>query len=248
MKALLIRLLKLLLNILEKYRWWIFGVIYAFGVGVYYFACKADGLVSIYQAFALFAINIVPIEVAGTCNTWVYIAGIWAALYTTLSVVSLVAKKFVDTQSVIEASKSSYILVCGLGNKASAYIESELKVNSQTTIIAIEHNAQNPNIEKYRAKGIAVKVADAKDVEVLRALQLGQIQHIVVLAGKDTDNLEIALALREVFREDDLAVKKLYMHIDDRGLDKFYKDGGLLDDSAKLEVKRSYYPDKKPSQ
>lgn len=236
MRALLIKTLRPLLHLLEKYRWWIFGVIYAFGVGVYYFVCKVEGLVSFYQAFALFAINVTPVEGAN-CNTWVYIAGIVAALYTTLSVVSLVAKRFIDTQSVTETSRTSYILVCGLGQKASAYIDSELLDNSNVQILAIEKDAQNPNIEKYRAKGVAVKVADAKDVGVLKSLHLEQTQHIVVLAGEDTDNLEIALALREVFKKDNLAVKKLYMHIDDRGLDKFYKDGGLLDDSAKLEVK-----------
>ena len=241
MIALLIKTLRPLLLVLEKYRWWIFGVIYAFGVGVYYFLCKVDGLVSFYQAFALFAINVTPVEGAN-CNTWVYIAGIVAALYTTLSVVSLVAKKFIDTQSVTETSHASYILVCGLGQKASAYIDSEildseLSDNANVQILAIETDAQNPNIEKYRAKGVAVKVADAKDVGVLKSLHLEHTQHIVVLAGEDTDNLEIALALREVFKEENLAVKKLYMHIDDRGLDKFYKDGGLLDDSAKLEVK-----------
>ena len=243
MKALFIVVLKPLLSILEKYRWWIFGVIYAFGVGVYYFVCNVDGLVSVYQAFALFAISVTPItgEGTNTCNTWIYIAGLFAALYTTLSVVSLVAQKFVDKQSVVEASKTSYILVCGLGKKAAAYIDSELlenkNKNKQIKIVAIEKDAQNLNIEKYRAKGVAVEVVDAKSVDALRALHLENSKHIVVLAGKDTDNLEIALALREVFSADKLAVKKLYMHIDDRGLDKFYKDGGLLDDSAKLEVK-----------
>ncbi len=235
----IIKVLKRILGLLENYRWWIFGVIYLFGVGVYMFVCHAGLLASVHSAGALFALSVntnFPDATAGH-TTWVYAAGLLAAFYTVISVISLVAKKFIDKQSVIEATKESYILVCGLGKKASAYIESELDDDKNVKIIAIEKDAQNPNIEKYRAKGIAVEVADAKDADVLSALSVANTRHIVVLAGKDTDNLEIALALRAVFRKDDLAVRKLYMHIDDRGLDKFYKDGGLLDDSAKLEVK-----------
>jgi len=237
MNALLIKLLRLLLNLLEHYRWWLFGIIYFFAVGVYYFVCKVDGLVSFYQAFALFAMSIAPIEGAGNCNTWVYIAGVLAALYTVTSVVSLVAKRFIDKESVNESTKSAYILVCGLGKKASAYIDSERLEDKNVNIIVIEKDAQNPNIEKYRALGIAVKVADASSEEVLRKLHIKKAKHIVALAGKDVSNLEIALSLSAVAKEQNLEVKKLYMHIDDRGLDKFYKDGGLLDDNAKLEVK-----------
>jgi len=237
MNTLLIKLLRPLLDLLEHYRWWLFGIIYFFAVGVYYFVCKVDGLVSFYQAFALFAMSIAPIEGAGNCNTWVYIAGILAALYTMTSVISLVAKRFIDKESVNESTKSAYILVCGLGKKASAYIDSERLEDKDVNIVVIEKDAQNPNIEKYRALGIAVKVADASSEEVLRELHIKKAKHIVALAGKDVRNLEIALSLSAVTKEQNLEVKKLYMHIDDRGLDKFYKDGGLLDDNAKLEVK-----------
>ncbi len=236
MASLIIKTLKPLLNILENYRWSIFGLIYGFGVFVYAVLCKKEWLVAGYEAFALFALNVSTVE-GSSCNTWVYIAGLLAAFYTVMSVVSLVARRFVNTQSVVDASSGSYILVCGLGKKAVAYIDSELEAERDVAIIAIEKDAQNPNIEKYRTKGVAVQIADAKDTGVLKALHIANAKHIVVLAGKDAGNLEIALALREVSKKEKLPVKRLYMHIDDRGLDKFYKDGGLLDDSAKLEVK-----------
>ena len=236
MSPLFLKSLRPLLDLLENHRWWLFAVIYAFGAGVYYFGCQVDGLVSLYQAFTLFTLNVAPVKGSG-CNTWVYLAGFVAAFYTALSVISLIAKRFIDTQSVVQTSKSPYILVCGLGQKGCAYIDSELLHDSATRIIAIEKDAQNPNIEKYRAKGVAIKVADARDTEVLKTLQLAHVQHMVLLTGKDTDNLEIALALREMFTQQDLDVKKLFIHIDDRGLDKFYKDGGLLDDTARLEIK-----------
>lgn len=243
MKALFIKILKPLLSVLESYRWWIFGLIYTFGVGVYYFVCKVEGIVAIYQAFALFAMSLTTVTTDGAngCNTWVYIAGLMAAFYTVISVISLVAKRYIDTHSVNVSVDKEYILVCGLGKKASAYIDSELQKAKQedkkVNILAIEKDAQNPNIEKYRALGVAVKIADASDTNVLETLNMKNAKHIVALAGKDVSNLEIALSLSAVAKEKELEVKKLYMHIDDRGLDKFYKDGGLLDDNAKLEVK-----------
>ena len=244
MNTIFIHLLKPLLYLLENYRWQIFGFIYLLGFGIYKFVCHARWLESAYYAASLFALNVktdFPLAPQGVAF-WLYLTGLLSAFYTIISVVSLVAKRFIDKQSVIETAKKPYILVCGLGKKASAYIDSDLLSNKNIKIIVIEKDAQNPNIQKYRSKGIAVKVADAKDVDVLKDLNLTHTKHIVVLAGKDTDNLEIALALREVFRRADLATKKLYVHINNRGLDKFYKDGGLLDDSAKLEVKMFSMP------
>jgi len=236
MKALFVEILKLLLSILENYRWQIFGLIYAFGVGVYYFICKVKGIVAIYQAFALFAMSLTPYGANG-CDIWIHIAGLMAAFYTVISVVSLVAKRYMDIYRVDICVDEEYILVCGLGVKASAYIDSELLLDPKVNILAIEKDIQNPNIEKYRALGIAIKVADASDIDILGTLNIKNAKHIVALAGRDISNLEIALSLSIVIKANELDLKKLYLHIDDRGLDKFYKDGGLLDDNAKLEVK-----------
>ena len=235
MNALSIKLLRPLLRILEKYRWGLFWVIYGFGVGVYVWVCHHAWYVALYEGLALFAMN-VKTSGAGS-DVWVYVAGFLAAFYTVLSAVSLVARQFVDKASLHESIQKPYILVCGLGDKAAAYIDSELAHDANVNIVAIEKDSEAPNIEKYRALGITVKVADARDDKALKSLNLANAKHIVTLAGKDTDNLEIALSLSRVIKHCDISIKKLYMHIDDRGLEKLYKEGGLLDDHAMLEVK-----------
>ena len=53
----IIKALKWILGLLENYRWWIFGVIYLFGFGVYRFVCHADLLASVHSAGALGSIQ-----------------------------------------------------------------------------------------------------------------------------------------------------------------------------------------------
>ena len=230
--------LKYTLYGLKKYRWWLFSLIYMAGFFLYHFVCHLNILASLFRAATLFTLNIytdIP-EKSLYCLDWLYGVGLMAGFYTVLSLISLIAKRYIDKQYVFSMQQKPYILVCGLGKKASAYIESELE-NGNNHIIAIEISAANQNIEKYRQKGIAVIVSDAKDKRFYEELRLDNIKHIVVLAGSDIDNLEIALVIKEVLIGKKIDIKQLFMHIDDRSIDKFYKDGGLLNDASKLEVK-----------
>ena len=97
-----------------------------------------------------------------------------------------------------------------------------------------------------------MKLADASDIEVLKKLKIDKTKHIVALANEDDTNLEIAIALKETLKDKETDKdkevdkkkngykkadkKQLYIHLRNRELDKFYKDGGLLDDSSKLEL------------
>ena len=138
-----------------------------------------------------------------------------------------------------------------MGEKAQAYIDSELAVKVKN-ILVVEKDKDNLAIEEYRDKGVAVKLADASDIEVLKKLKIDKTKHIVALANEDGTNLEIAIALKEALKdkETDEAKevdkkengykkadkKQFYIHLRNRELDKFYKDGGLVDDSSKLEL------------
>lgn len=234
----ILRSISAIFKLLESYRWKLFGVIYLVGFVIYKFICNAHWLEAFYLAATLFTLNIktdFPNAMHGA-ETLVYIIGLIAALYTISSLLSLLAKQFIGKKNVESMIKENYILVCGLGKKASAYIDSELSAKNEQILI-IENDPNNPNIEKYRNKNIPVLIADTKNVEVLSELNLKNVVHFVLLAGKDIDNLEIALGIRDVLKNETVEMKQLYLHVKDRGLDKLYKDGGLLDDSSKLEVK-----------
>ena len=176
---------------------------------------------------------------------WIYLSAFVAALTSTLTIILLFFKEAIHKQyaSYITHSKA-HIIVCGLGKKAMAYIDSELKNEEfSKRIIVIEKNPNNPNIkrylEKYYDREFVIKIADATDSLVLKKLNIENSQHLVLLAGKDTENIEIALAVSDVLKgcEKKIDYKNTYIHIEDSDLHKFYREGGLLDDSSLLHIK-----------
>ncbi len=221
----ILNLVKGLFSLLEKYRWYIFILIYFTGLLFYKYICKSDWLPSFYHAAALFTINIKTDSPSLTDNslTWLYIIGLIAALYTITSLISLVAKQFVDHSLIWVIKQKPYILVCGLGSKGSFYIESEL-ASGEHQIIAIEKNPINPNIEKFRNQGIAVIVGNAKEKELLKSLNIKQVIHIVSLAGEDMTNMEISLSLQDVLKKKNIKEKKLFMHMENQKIDIFHQD------------------------
>ena len=230
--------LKYILQLLKRYRWFLFSLIYAVGFYIYYFLCKFTLLPALFYTTTLFTLNLHTdtLNPDKSCVELLYVMGLIAGLYTVLNLISLFAKKYIDKRYTVVMQNDPYVLVCGFGKKASAYIKSELKDNN-TNIIVIEKNESNPNIEKYRQKGLSVIVGDAKDKRLYSELKLDNIKYIVVFIGSDIDNLEVALSIKEVLLDKQIDIKRLFIHINDRSIDKFYKDGGLLDDSSKLEIK-----------
>ena len=129
-----------------------------------------------------------------------YIVGFFAAVYTILFFLSLLARRLRNNLNIKIRCNEPYILVCGLGEKAQAYIDSELAVKVKN-ILVVEKDKDNLAIEEYRDKGVAVKLADASDIEVLKKLKIDKTKHIVALANEDGTNLEIAIALKEALKD-----------------------------------------------
>ena len=136
--------LQYVLKALEKYRWWIFICIYALGMIIYWLGCKYDFLVSLYNTAQLFTLNIHTEGIKGTdgCITALYLVGLFAAFYTIMSLISFISKKYLDDKYILLTQKKPYILVCGLGTKASAYIDSELLCD-KNHILVIDIDANN---------------------------------------------------------------------------------------------------------
>lgn len=221
-------------------KWFVpWTLIYLAGVVVYVFGCDAGVLESLYHSFKLFTFSVNP-ALGGNeaaCNDiLIYGVAFVAASYTSWGILYIAIKRFLHTKRLFSTLDDSYILVFGLGDKAASYIDSELQRDSDVKILVVEYDANNPNIEKYRKKGVALKIADARSIDVLRELHLSNARHMLALTGNSVDNLEIALGLKAVFMEENIPKKDLYMRMDDYAISKFYKDGGLLDDSSNLII------------
>jgi len=212
--------------------------IYMMGVLIYVFGCQAGWLASLYHAFKLFTFAVSPAlgGKATACGSWIYILGFIAAGYTAFGLLYVIYKQYKDAWHTKQSIAKPHILVLGLGNKAAAYIDSELAHDPMQTIIAIERDPQNPHIEIYRARGVAVQIADATDPTVLTKTKLKNTQHIVALTGSNTDNLEIALNLKKLLEQEENTPLDLYIRNDDPALTQLYRNGGLLDDSPHLII------------
>ena len=162
------KFLQLLID-LEKYRLHAFLFIYFSGVCVYYFLFDVYWLSAFYHAAALFVVD-AKINLQSDYylkSALLYIVGFFAAVYTILFFLSLLARRLRNNLNIKIRCNEPYILVCGLGEKAQAYIDSELAVKVKN-ILVVEKDKDNLAIEEYRDKGVAVKLADASDIEVLK--------------------------------------------------------------------------------
>ncbi len=213
-------------------------LIYLVGFGAYYFGCQAKVWSSAFHAFKLFTFSVFPSPrgASGSCGDWIYLVGIVATAFTFISIFLVAYRQLKNTWLLFQHTREPYILVLGLGDKAAAYIDSELEHDPDQPIVAIEIDPNNPHVETYRDRGVAVQIADARDKGVLEKLHLDNVRYIVALTGNNADNLEIALILKELLstREDQL--KNLYVRNDDPALMHLYREGGLLDDSSHLLV------------
>jgi len=114
------------------------------------------------------------------------------------------------------------ILVIGLGEGNRAYIDSEIDVGNKN-IIVIEMDKNHPYSNQY-AKKVLVEVGDASQDSVLKELNFNRIEHIVISAGEDITNINIAKTIIDEY--DDKA--NLFLHLTDRSLRHYHKENGVL--------------------
>jgi voltage-gated potassium channel Kch len=92
-----------------------------------------------------------------------------------------------------------HVVICGLGSAgvllAQAFRRDGYKV------LALEKTEDNPHIAAARDAGAAVLLGDATRSEVLARARLGHARHLVVTAGADATNVEIAAQARTFARE-----------------------------------------------
>ncbi len=234
---------------------WLFVIAFLGGGIVYYCVFHLTVWQSFYYALAQFMFDVkTPAEFGYDSDyivnmsptyQWIYVSAFIAAMVSSLTILILFFKETIEKQySRFIIRKKSHIVLFGLGRKGSAYLDSELTNNKP--IVIIEKNSKNPMIEKYKKKyknhNFAILIGDGTDSMLLNQLRLENCKQIVLLAGKDTENIEIALSVSQVLinlkkGNKDISHKNVYMHLRDKDLHKFYRGGGLFDDKSLLHIK-----------
>lgn len=122
--------------------------------------------------------------------------------------------------------KKKHVIVCGLGTNNRVYLDSELKDNYKD-IIVIEQDKNNLYIEKYKQNGLGIEIGNANDYQLLKSLNIGQAEHILVSTGNDMTNLEITTQILQIDKD-----VKIYLHVEDKSLRHFHKEQGILEGSS----------------
>lgn len=94
---------------------------------------------------------------------------------------------------------SGHVVICGLGDAGVLLTQAFRREGFD--VLAIEKAEDNPNVAAARESGAAVLIGDAARPEVLRRARLDRATHLVVVAGTDANNVEVAAQARALARQ-----------------------------------------------
>jgi voltage-gated potassium channel Kch len=91
-----------------------------------------------------------------------------------------------------------HVVICGLGNAGLLLTQAFRREGYH--VLALERREDNPHVSAAREAGAAVLIGDATRPEVLGRARLDHATHLVVVAGADAVNVEVAAQARTVVR------------------------------------------------
>jgi hypothetical protein len=94
------------------------------------------------------------------------------------------------------ANLRDHVIVCGLGKRGS-WIASRLAEDSPESVTAVERNADVDAMGELKKKGVVVVNGNARDPDHVESVGMGKASRVVVVAGRDEDNLAIAKEIQK---------------------------------------------------
>lgn len=132
--------------------------------------------------------------------------------------------------------RRGHTVVIGLGWLGLALVERLLQ--QERPVVAVALGLDEEAIASVRRSRVPVIVGDARDPEVLRDARVGRADHVVVFAGTDENNAEVALTVSAVFGEYDEGSLVCSTHIRDPHLCQMLRTEALAEqrpDGFRLE-------------
>lgn len=94
------------------------------------------------------------------------------------------------------ANLRDHVIVCGLGKRGS-WIASWLAEESPQSVTAVERNADVDAMGDLKKRGVVIVHGNARDSENVQSVGLEKASRVVVVAGRDEDNLAIAKEIQK---------------------------------------------------
>jgi len=134
--------------------------------------------------------DIFPVTVLGRIvGGFLMFAGIGTlSLFTAATAAYLIRIGGLDALRVRRIS--DHVVICGLGNAGLLFAQAFRREGY--TVLAVEKVEDSPHVMAARESGAAVLIGDAARAEVLARARLHVAKHIVIVAGDDANNVEIA--------------------------------------------------------
>jgi voltage-gated potassium channel Kch len=197
---------------------------------------------------------------------WTYVSNLpWqldvtrilAPIATVMSVIFVLAKDvWVEILNYFVRYQKDHLVIAGLGDKSWQFIQS---IRHDYKVVVVEINAENMFVDRARALGISVLIADVLEQHTFMRINLNHARNLVTLTGNDGTNLELALKARDFVRSTQPPNHQLriHLHVDDTRIShrlenypKFFSDYSLAeisffsvyDLSARILI-REYPPD-----
>ncbi len=133
--------------------------------------------------------------------------------------------------------RNGHVVVIGLGWLGLAVVDSLVDRGKQVVAVAIDVDEETA--AAMRRDRVPVVVGDARDPEVLEDARVHRAEHVVVLAGTDEMNVEMALAVQRLSREQGEGSLVCLTHVRDAQLCHLLRSKALADeqvDGFRLEL------------
>jgi voltage-gated potassium channel Kch len=142
--------------------------------------------------------DIYPVTPLGrVVGAFVMVAGIGTlGLFTAAIAAYLI--KFDRLDALRVRMLRDHVVICGLGETGALLAQAFRREGYP--VLALEKAEDNPHVAAAREAGAAVLVGDATRPEVLGRARLEQAKHVVMVAGRDATNVEIAAQARALSR------------------------------------------------
>ena len=122
---------------------------------------------------------------------------------------------------------SAHVVVCGGGGRGRR-IAAALKAEDRP-VVCVEHLDATDDVRALRASGVPVVIGDARDPDVLEKAGVGRAALVVVTAGADATNAEVAAAVATTVTRTGATGVGCAVHLADAGLASLLRHRALQD-------------------
>ncbi|MGJ6979359.1 NAD-binding protein [Aestuariimicrobium soli] len=128
---------------------------------------------------------------------------------TAVIVDALISARLSEVAGGLRGRPRHHVVLCGLG-RIGGQVALRLKAR-EVPVVAIERNEESPGVQRARAAGIPVVIADASDRRVLEQAGIRDAASVLAVTDNDAANLEIGLVAQQA-RPDVRVVTRVFDH------------------------------------